>query len=208
MEFGFRSSARRAAAVVVVSHDHQHEARHGDHAGVTADDRQRFPRQPHRGRAIVFPRRRPAVQQLLLVAPRGVGHRRRVTGIDRDRPFEKIERLGVGFRAKPVERHHRMQEQIIRRQALGALAARPLDLGLAQRRLDRADHACGHVVLKVENVLHVAIEPVGPDVGAVSRVDQLPGDADTLSRPAHAALQNVAHAEFVGDLAHVDRAPL
>ena len=39
-------------------------------------------------------------------------------------------------------------------------------------------------------------------------VDELPGDADARSRPAHAAFQHVAHAEVAADLLHVDGAAL
>ncbi len=40
---------------------------------------------------------------------------------------------------------------------------------------------------------------------AARRVDQLAGDPHPAARPAHAALEHVAHAELAADLLHVDR---
>ena len=48
------------------------------------------------------------------------------------------------------------------------------------------------------------IVALGPLVDARGRVDELSTDPHALARAAHAALQNVAHAELKGDLLHVD----
>ena len=40
------------------------------------------------------------------------------------------------------------------------------------------------------------------------RFEQLRGDAQSLARLAHTALQHVSHAQFAPDLTHVDRLAL
>ena len=89
-------------------------------------------------------------------------------------------------------------------EALGRLALGPLDLGLLEPRRDRADDARRHLVLQLEDVLELAVEPVGPEMRAGRGIDQLAGDAHPAAGLAHAALEHVAHAELAADLPHVD----
>ena len=79
-----------------------------------------------------------------------------------------------------------------------------LDLGELQARLDAGDDAFGKLVLKREDVAHVAFEAVGPDVVSVRGVDQLAGETYALAAAPHAAFEHVAHAELAADLADVD----
>jgi len=55
----------------------------------------------------------------------------------------------------------------------------------------------------LENVVESALETLGPNMRAGSRVDQLAGDAHPLSGLAYTAFENVAHAEFPPNLAQV-----
>jgi hypothetical protein len=49
-----------------------------------------------------------------------------------------------------------------------------------------------------------AVEPVGPEMRAACRVDQLRGDAHPVSAFAHRAFQDIADAELAADLLHID----
>ena len=66
-------------------------------------------------------------------------------------------------------------------------------------REPRGDRA-GDLILKIEQVLELQVEPVGPQRGLGGRVDELDGDAKALIRPAQTAAENVAHAEAALDL--------
>src|SRR5208282_604389 len=52
------------------------------------------------------------------------------------------------------------------------------------------------LVLDREDVVDRAVIPLGPDVRAVARVDQLRGHANAVASLAHAAFENVTSAEF------------
>lgn len=56
--------------------------------------------------------------------------------------------------------------------------------------------------------LQLTVVALRPEVGARRCVDQLGADADALAGGAYAALQHVAHAQLLGHVLHVDRAPL
>ena len=89
----------------------------------------------------------------------------------------------LSARAEAMERRHAAQEVVVGVEALGRLALGALDLGLLEPRRDRADHARGHPVLQVEDVGELAVEPVGPQMRAGRRVDQLAGDAHAARPP-------------------------
>ena len=67
------------------------------------------------------------------------------------------------------------QVEIVGVEVVRPLALGPLDLGVKQARLDRADDTQCDLVLQFEDVVERAVEAVGPDVGAGCRVDQLAG---------------------------------
>src|SRR6476620_5525961 len=75
-------------------------------------------------------------------------------------------------------------------------------------RFDGRRYAAGNLVLDSEYLAHVAVIAFSPLVDAGSRIDKLRIDTHPLSRPANAALQDVADAELAGDLLHVDRSIL
>src|SRR3546814_20494514 len=61
-------------------------------------------------------------------------------------------------------------------EAFRLLALSPFDLGTFELRRDRADDACGHLILQVEDIVEGAFESLGPDMGAGRRIDELSGD--------------------------------
>jgi len=63
-------------------------------------------------------------------------------------------------------------------------------------------------VLKLEDIFKRAVKPVGPDVIAVGRVDQLSGYAHPVARFAYRAFEDIADAQFTSDLLHIDRLTL
>ncbi|MCY1305917.1 hypothetical protein D9M70_557460 [compost metagenome] len=77
------------------------------------------------------------------------------------------------------------------RLAFGALHLDPFEL-----RRNRADDAFGYLILQLENVVERAFEALGPEMRTGRGIDELAGDADLLSRFAHAPFQNIAHAEL------------
>jgi hypothetical protein len=71
-------------------------------------------------------------------------------------------------------------------------------------RLDGGGDATGNIVLHGEHVAQVPVVSLCPVVAAGRRVHELGGDAQPVAGPAHAALQDVAHAEFARHLFHID----
>ena len=71
--------------------------------------------------------------------------------------------------------------------------------------MQRPDDAACDVVLNREDIVHFAVEAVGPQLVAALRVDELRGHAQPLAGLAHAALEHVADIEVARHLAHVDR---
>ena len=97
----------------------------------------------------------------------------------------------------------RAQIQVVDIETAG-FAARALDLGEAKFRLDRTGDAACDWILELEDARKVAGEPVGPDLDAARRVDQLTGDPHPISAFANATLKHVADAKLAADLLHID----
>src|SRR3954447_23373759 len=91
-------------------------------------------------------------------------------------------------------------------QARRRLAMRAKILRRVNLRLDRGDDALGDLVLHREDVDELAVVALGPEMAAGRGVVELRGDSHAIVRLAYAALDDVAHAEFLGDLPDVDRA--
>src|SRR5450759_92691 len=85
------------------------------------------------------------------------------------------------------------------------LALGPLDLGLAQAWLDRSDSACSYFILQGKNVVNCTIVTLGPNVGALLRLNQLCCDPYAARSFSHAAFEHVAHAQFTPYLLDIDR---
>ena len=78
----------------------------------------------------------------------------------------------------------------------------------AKRDLQPLDNRARDLVLHVEDVFELAVVPLGPQLIAVRRVDELRGDAHARARLAHAALEHVPHLQALRDLADLDRLAL
>ena len=61
-----------------------------------------------------------------------------------------------------------------------------------------------HLILQLEQVGHVLLEAVGPEMRARLRVDQLRVDAHAGSVALHRAFEHVAHVELLADLLGVE----
>src|SRR5271169_2224357 len=97
--------------------------------------------------------------------------------IDRYRLFQQSQSLESPLFCYWKEGCERAQIEIVgaevgRRPRRGAA-----HLGRLQCRLDDPGDADGDFVLKFEHVFERAVEPVGPEMRASERVDQLSGDA-------------------------------
>jgi hypothetical protein len=86
--------------------------------------------------------------------------------------------------------------------ALGGLLDDRL-VGGQQGPPQRLDHLRGDLVLDGEHVVQAAVVGVGPEVVAAARIDQLRRDPDLVALLAHAALEDVGHAEPLADGAQV-----
>jgi hypothetical protein len=96
--------------------------------------------------------------------------------------------------------HHQIPRiQAVRRFASGAEIFRDIDLWL-----DGGDDGIGDLVLNRKNVSEISVVAVRPDVASCRRVVELCGDAHEVAVLPHAALDDVAHAQFLGDLLQVN----
>ena len=93
-------------------------------------------------------------------------------------------------------------------QAFRRLAQRPSLFRFGDSRSDSPDDRKRDLVLHGEHIGQIAVVAFCPHVVAGLGVYELCGRTDPLTAATHAALQDVAYAEFVPDLFHVDRATL
>jgi len=133
------------------------------------------------------------------------GMRGSVIRLDGDGLFEQRQRLVRCFRHSGKSIWEGAQVEIISVQAVRTLAFGAFDFSLAQRRLDRAYNAHRQLVLHGENIVERAVVSFGPDMRGVRRIDKLTGDPHPIAELAHAAFENIAHAQFAAYLLHVDR---
>jgi len=102
----------------------------------------------------------------------------------------------------------RAQAKIVSGQIAGRLPGHATDLACLQRRLDDSGNVGRDLILKLEHVFERTVEPVGPQMRAGLRLDQLRRDAHPVARFAHAAFEHVAHSQFARHLLHIDRLAL
>ena len=74
-----------------------------------------------------------------------------------------------------------------------------------QLRLQRIGNFVSEIALDRENVGHIAVVIVGPDVLIGVGIDQLHVDAHLVSRAAHASLENIGNTERLADFTKVRR---
>ena len=78
--------------------------------------------------------------------------------------------------------------------------ADPIALGFEQFRLDSAGDGIRDLVLQLEQVGEVTVEPLCPKMRVCFGINQLGVDAHPSARPANASFQKVAHAQLATDL--------
>jgi len=117
-----------------------------------------------------------------LVAPRGIAVRERVVGLQGQRALQERQRLRCTIRHRGIDKRRRAKHQVVGIQTIRPLASDTVDLGLAQARLDRADHACRDLVLHCEDIVERPVVALGPDVPSCLGFDELAGDADPVAR--------------------------
>src|SRR6266481_9600583 len=110
-------------------------------------------------------------------------------GLQLDRFAEQGQRFVRILRHRDESVGQGAQIEVIGIEAVRPLAPRAVDLALPERRLDYAGDADRDLVLKLENVFEQAVEPVGPEMRAVCRIDQLCGDAYPVSALSHRAFE-------------------
>src|SRR5450631_1551051 len=88
--------------------------------------------------------------------------------------------------------------------AFSGFALSAFDFGALQLRIYCADHTARHLVLQIENIFELAVEPVGPKVRSRRSVNQLPCDANPVAGFTHATLEHVTHTKFAADLLDID----
>ena len=133
-------------------------------------------------------------------------HRRDKLGVDGERVLEKTDGgvtacLGVGAKRLRPSTHGKIDcVRIVR-----PLAHRAQGFGLDELHPERVGKAGDELDLQLPQLAAVAVEPVGPHMGAGLGRDELGVDRDRLAEAAHAAFEHVAHAKFASNLLRVHR---
>ena len=131
-----------------------------------------------------------------------------VMRIDLDRLFQQRLRHRVVRPRHPPVMRERAHHEIPGVEAARRLVLRAKAFGGIEMRLDRGDDRLGDLVLHGEDVRDAAVVALGPQMAAGGDVVELRGDAHLVAAAAHAAFDDVAHAELARDLVDVGRAPL
>ena len=97
------------------------------------------------------------------------------------------------------------QIEVVGGQIGGRSSGRTGALGGLQRGFDDPGNARRHFVLKLEDIVERAVEPVGPQMRTGRGIDQLSRNAHATPRLADGALKHIADAQFAPDLLHVGR---
>jgi hypothetical protein len=83
--------------------------------------------------------------------------------------------------------------------------ARSVGLGGDQLEVERDRDPARDLVLQGEQIRHVAVEPLGPQMLVGCGIDKLCVDANLVARPANAPFQHIAHTKLAADLLRVDK---
>jgi hypothetical protein len=96
-----------------------------------------------------------------------------------------------------------LQEIVVGCQFSGWLSLGPFDAAGGDPPLERGGDGARDLVLHGEDVAHVAVVAIRPQMRLGRGVDQLHGDAEPSVRAAHAALDDVAHTQSSPHRGHV-----
>ena len=129
-----------------------------------------------------------------------------VARVELDRALEQALRPRVVLAVAAVVQHLAGEDALVGGHVVGRLRAARSRAAASTRPGRVATIARRDLVLDREDVLEVAVVALGPEVAVGLGVDQLHRDAHPLADLAHAALDDVLHAELARELLHVDRA--
>src|SRR5215475_14019248 len=96
-----------------------------------------------------------------------------------------------------------LEEMVVHQRATGSLAPQPHIFAKRQLNLKRGHDVLRYPILKLEHVVEVALETVGPHVAAVQTVDQLCDQSHSIAGLAHAPFQHISDAKCSADFAYV-----
>ncbi len=130
------------------------------------------------------------------------GVREGESGVQLHRLLEVLERAAKGRLGALVPLEASLQVRLVRLHARGGRLDEALPPPEDRRREGRDDRAAD-LILHVEHVGELAIEPLGPEGEAVLAVHEVGGDAHARAAPAHAPGEHGGDAELGGDLLHV-----
>ncbi len=84
-------------------------------------------------------------------------------------------------------------------------SATPAVAGAGNRGFDHSGHAGRDLALHREDFAELAVVPLGPNMNAGGRINQLSGDPQPIAGAANAALKGVADAKIAPDLPDIYR---
>src|SRR6478736_1062247 len=140
-----------------------------------------------RGHPLLF--MQSGAQEKTMMAHRCVCVRKRVSGIQRECPFQMDQRLCNLRRHPRIDVGLSLQNQVIGIKVIGPLASYTFGFGPAQARLYGADHVQGDLVLKRKNIIERAFKSLGPQMPSRFCLYHLGGDADTTAILTYASLE-------------------
>ena len=98
-----------------------------------------------------------------------------------------------------------MHREVDRVGIVRPLARGAQGFGLDELNSERVGKSGDDIDLQPAEFAALALEPVGPDMGAGLGRDELRVDLHFLAGAAHAAFEQIAHAELFADRLRVDR---
>jgi hypothetical protein len=130
------------------------------------------------------------------------------TRIEGERPSIQIELLlanlgshRINLKAQGPPAHDEIARIGVRRTLqLDAAPCIPDEFGI-----EGAGKAAGNLALRLGQIAAVGVEAVGPDMRPAFAVDQLDVDLRPFAQAPHAALEDIADAEFARDMPDIDR---
>src|SRR4051794_489579 len=128
---------------------------------------------------VIFGRIAPTTLPIDYMRPGNTGQSQYALGFESQRFLVESPRLLVGF-SSFADDCPGAQDIIISPHRFGLLAPRTLLLSPLQPGGNCGDDPFGDLVLHGEEIVHLAIEPLGPNMCASLCVDKLRGDADAV----------------------------
>jgi hypothetical protein len=130
-----------------------------------------------------------------------------IAGIHRDGPFEEAPRLSESLCRMQVEAFLPLQPEVVGPHALGRLALCQGQLVALKPAGERPHNAPAQLILDLKDIAKLSVIVLGPEMDIGRRIDQLRRDPDSILRPAKAALDDVAYAQFASDAFGIDSLP-